>query len=151
LACAPAAADGYTLGIIADGGWLGSTGRSVNCPVGPTGGANYVELHCITLGSTPARPTGTGNLTSAVRFSADLRGVPNPWLTGKTPPTSVLRIDGYYIPADILDGTRRIILCPDAAGAGDGIITSADLGATAAAFGKSVSNPGTPPNNYTTK
>lgn len=147
LPCAPATGDGYKLGGLQDGGWLGSTGRPVTCPIGETSGANWAELHCITLGSTPAGPTGTGNLTTALVFQALLHG-PNPaslWLTGNNPATAVLQIDGNYIPADILDGSRRIIICPDAAPTADGIITAGDLGATAAAFGKSTGQSGYTP------
>ncbi len=111
----PDATTTYTLGGITDGGWLGSTNRPVTCPVGGQYGANWAELHCITLDDVPSGPTGGGNLANiALTASSTSTGVFTTRLL--TPDTKVLRIDGLTISADLLNGAVRVIVCPDATG-----------------------------------
>jgi hypothetical protein len=52
----------------ADGGFLGSTGRSVFCPP-PILDAGTVRFGCVSSGSTPAPPSGSG-LLSTLTFNA---------------------------------------------------------------------------------
>lgn len=136
----PNATSSYTLGGMTDGGWLGSTGRPVACPVGGQYGANWAELHCVTLGSQPLGPTGAGNLT-VLSMTATSTGTGVFTLRLLTPGSQVLRIDGLTIAADLLNGTRRVIVCPDATG--DGRINVIDLSLIAAVLGARVGPPAT--------
>jgi hypothetical protein len=113
----PDATTVYTLGGITDGGWIGSTGRQLQCPVGPTYGLGWAELHCVTLGSGAAA-SGTGTLAS-LSLTANVRGLA--LFTFALPPadpaTQVLTIEGSNIPVDVSSGgARRVTLCPDPAG-----------------------------------
>lgn len=102
----------YELGGMQEGGWLGSTNRIISCPVGPTYGANWAELHCVSFDDVPPGPTGAGNLTKTTfQTTVGNRGLTTVSLL--TPDTKVLKIDGFTIPADIVNGTRRIVRCPD--------------------------------------
>lgn len=102
----------YELGGMQEGGWLGSTNRTISCPVGPTSGANWVELHCVSFDDLPMGPTGGGNLTTTTfQTTVGNRGLTSVQLL--TPDTKVLKIDGFQIPADIVNGARRIVRCPD--------------------------------------
>lgn len=100
----------YELGGMQDGGWLGSTNRAMSCPVGSTFGSNWAELHCITLDDQPQGPTGAGDLTMT-SFATLGRGLVQ--FTLVNPDTKVLKIDGFQIDADIVNGARRIVRCPD--------------------------------------
>lgn len=134
----------FQVGGGADGGFITSTGRTLNCPGGTIYGSNTVSVDCVTLGSgganLPQGPTGIGNLTNVI-FKAIGRGVSTFTVTAQ-----VLEVDGTIIPADVFSTNRRVTLCPDSAppAGPDGLINVADLGNTAAAFGQ---GPGGP--NYT--
>ncbi|MBI2724495.1 MAG: hypothetical protein HYX50_05475, partial [Chloroflexi bacterium] len=55
----------YTVGGMTNGGFLGSTGRPVICPVGGQTAVGWAELHCITTGDYTIRgANGTGILTN---------------------------------------------------------------------------------------
>jgi len=127
----------YSLGGITDGGWLGSTGRTMNCPGGATYGSNWADLHCVTFDDVPSGPTGVGPVVNVTFQAGMTRGLTTVSLL--TPETRVLRIDGYVIPADILNATRRVILCPDPTG--DGNVNVIDLSLVAAANGQRPGDP----------
>lgn len=127
----------YTLGGITDAGWLGSTGRIISCPGGPTYGSNWADLHCVSFDDVPAGPTGAGNLVNLTVEAGFTRGLFT--VTLLTPTTRVLRIDGYDIPADVLNGTRRVILCPDPTN--DGQVNVVDMQQIAAAIGSGTGDP----------
>lgn len=115
----------YNVGGITDGGWVSSGGRQLQCPIGPTYGASSAELHCITLGSADG-VGGSGTLAN-LSVVANSRGLS--FLTFNVAPanpaTRVLTIEGSDIPVDVVNGARRVTLCPDASG--DGRINSTDL------------------------
>jgi hypothetical protein len=114
----PDATTVYTLGGITDGGWVGSTGRPLQCPVGATYGSGWAELHCVTLGNA-AGVSGAGTL-AAIALSADVRGIARFSFTlpPADPGTQVLTIEGSTIPVDVWGtGARRVTLCPDSVGA----------------------------------
>ena len=119
---------------VTNAGFLGSTGRSVNC-LTATYGSGTAQLQCVTLGSEVAGPTGTGNLTW-LTVQANGRGISPITLTS----VQVLEIDGDPIPVDIFNGARRVILCPDPNG--DGKVSSIDLSQLAQQFGKTTGDPG---------
>jgi hypothetical protein len=127
----------FIVGGMTDGGWLSSTGRNWQC-LDPDFGSNWMDMHCVTYQNTPLGPTGTGNLVNVTMQAGFVRGVSSVQLL--TPATRVLRIDGFVIPADILNGSRRVILCPDVNA--DNNINAIDLGLTAASFGKTTGQPG---------
>lgn len=139
----PGAGTIYKVGGMAEGGWLGSTGRSVTCAVGPEYGVGFAKLHCVTLGASPPGPTGAGNLVNLTIGTlldcpcGPTAGLVNLTLTG----VQILQIDGTTIPVDIFNGTRRVILCPDVNGV-DGKVNSIDLSLTAQQFGKTTGQPG---------
>jgi hypothetical protein len=124
----------FNIGGITDAGFLGSSGRTVNC-LTATYGTGTAQLQCITLGAEIAGPTGTGNLTW-LTVQANGRGISPVSLTS----VQVLEIDGDPIPVDIFNGARRVILCPDPNG--DGRVTSIDLSLIAQQFGKHPGDPG---------
>jgi hypothetical protein len=57
---------------VVNGSFLGSTGRSVFCPA-PIFDVGYVRFGCVTAGTTPPSPSGSGVL-STVTFSALAEG-----------------------------------------------------------------------------
>lgn len=120
----PDATSTYALGGMTDGGWVGSTGRPVTCPVGGQYASNWAELHCVTFDDQPLGPTGAGNLTN-LSLTATSTGTGLFTLRLLTPDTKVLRIDGLTIAADLLNAARRVIVCPDATG--DGNVNVVDL------------------------
>jgi hypothetical protein len=130
----PGAGTIFNVGGITDAGFLGSTGRTVNC-LNATYGSGTAQLQCITLGAEVPGPTGTGNLTW-LNVQATGRGISTVSLTN----VQVLEIDGDAIPVDIFNGARRVILCPDPNG--DGRVTSIDLSLIAQQFGKHPGDPG---------
>lgn len=135
----PDATSTYSVGGITDGGFIGSTGRPVTCPVAPVYGANYVELHCLTTGLTPNGPTGTGTLVN-VTMVANAKGANIPFsLTNGPTSSSVLTIDAQNIPADMTSGTRRVTLCPDADH--NNVVNAADLGLISQALNQRPGNP----------
>lgn len=125
----------FQVGGLTDAGFIGSSGRTVNC-LGATYTASSAQLQCNTLGTTPLGPTGSGNLTNLV-LQANNRGVASITLSG----VSVYPIEGEpQTPIDVFNGARRVILCPDPNG--DGKVSSIDLSQIAQRFGLSVGNPG---------
>jgi hypothetical protein len=126
----------YTLGGITDGNWLPSTGRIMSCPGGSTYGTNWARLACVTYDDLPAGPTGTGILVN-LTVSADQKGLFTLGLL--TPETRVLRVDGNLINADLINGTRRVILCPDPNN--DNNVNVLDLNLIAVAFGATPPGP----------
>ena len=70
----------------------------------------------------------------SVSLTAIARGLATFTLTSQ-----VLEVDGTTIPADTLNGSKRVILCPDSAV--DGRVTSGDLLKIALAFGQGVGDP----------
>ena len=121
------------VGGMSNGAFLGSTGRSVVCAADPVIAGGFAELGCITLGNGPPwGANGTGILTTltvqALSSAVGTQpcGGPNPgtWVPcfprGITsvplvsPNTQVLRIDGVDIAADVVSGSRRVMICPDA-------------------------------------
>ncbi len=147
----PTGSSNYAVGGITDAGWVVGTdpdgagpllARTFDCPGGQILGANTAQLRCVTLGELgtglPQGPTGTGPLVN-VSFTAIARG-----LTTFTLTSQVLEVDGTIIPADTINGSRRVILCPDSAPSPtpDGIINAGDLLKIALAFGQnSISGP----------
>jgi hypothetical protein len=91
---------------VSNGPFLGSTGRPVFCPP-PTVGANTVRFACVTTGSTPDGPSGSGVL-SVLDFLA----------SGPGPSTMDLfdvglaNPRGVSISADVQDGTVTVTLGP---------------------------------------
>jgi hypothetical protein len=91
---------------VSNGPFLGSTGRPVFCPA-PTIGANTVQFACVTTGSTPDGPSGSGVL-SVLEFLA------------KGPGTSTLDLfdaalatpRGADLPTAVQDGTVDVTLAP---------------------------------------
>jgi hypothetical protein len=133
---APDATTVYTIGGISDGGWVSSTGRPLQCPTGPTYGAGWAELHCVTLGAAAA-VSGTGTLAT-LSLAANTRGLA--FFTFTLPPadpsTQVLTIEGNSIPVDVSSsGARRVTLCPDSAGG-----TPADTGTATSVGATSLGN-----------
>jgi hypothetical protein len=55
---------------VSNGSFLGSTGRPVFCPP-PTIGVNTVQFACVTTGSAPAGPSGSGVLSALVFLASD--------------------------------------------------------------------------------
>lgn len=133
----PTATTFYTLGGITDAGWLASTGRIMTCPGGSTYGSNWANLHCVTYDDVPWGPYGGGNLVNVTFQAGMTRGLTT--ISLLTPETRVLRIDGITIPADILNGTRRVILCPDPNN--DNNVNVIDLSLIAAASGQQTGGP----------
>lgn len=142
----PQQASTFTVGGGADGAFITSTGRGLSCPGGTVYGSNTVSVDCVSLGSTepqyvgknlPLAPTGVGNLTNVI-FQAVGRGLHTFTITAQ-----VLEVDGTIIPADVMNVSRRVIICPDSGPIGnpDGRINVADRGLTAQAFGQ---HPGDP-------
>ncbi|MBI5289772.1 MAG: hypothetical protein HY873_12440 [Chloroflexi bacterium] len=126
----PAPAAGTTFRIV-------EGSRTFNCPGGQIFGPATAELHCVTFGASgtglPQGPTGVGNLVN-LSVTAVARGLATFTLTSQ-----VLEVDGTTIPADTLNGSKRVILCPDSAV--DGRVTSGDLLKIAQAFGQHVGDP----------
>jgi len=138
----PDATSTYTVGGMTNGGFLGSSGRPVTCPVGPAYGTGWAELHCVTLGdpSTPGA-NGNGPLTN-LTLQAVGRGLMSFTftLTGVTA-TKVLKVDATEIPIDIYQtGKRRVTLCPDPNA--DGKVNIIDISLMAQAFNKKTGQPG---------
>jgi hypothetical protein len=131
----------YQLGGMTVSNFLESSGRTVSCPSEAIFGAGTGQLDCVTLGAPgtglPQGPTGTGNLVN-VTFLAIGRGVSTFSLTSQ-----ILELDSTTIPADTLNGTRRVIICPDSAPplTPDGHINSGDFGVTSQAFGQTTGGP----------
>lgn len=139
----PDATSTYKVGGITDAGTLGSTGRPVTCPIGGTYGANWAELHCFTTGLTPAGPIGAVPLVNVV-FSADVKGKTSTFsLVNGPASSSVLTLDAQTIPADMIAGTRRVILCPDPAPSpnGNNYVNVLDLQSIATALNSTVGDP----------
>lgn len=125
----------FNIGGMSDGGFIGSSGRTVNCQL-PEYGASWAQIECFTLGSEIPGPNGAGTITNLVVRAVN-RGLSTLSLTN----VQVLPIEGEPItPVDVFGGTRRVILCPDPNG--DGRITSIDLGLIAQQFGKTNGQPG---------
>ena len=109
--------------------------RTISCPSGGQYFSGSVELHCVTFGGAgtglPLPRTGVGNVVTAV-FQAEGRGISTFGLT-----TNLLEVDGSTIPADVVAGARRVILCPDSntSGSGNGRINSGDQLFMAQAYG----------------
>lgn len=118
--------------------------RTVSCPIGGQYFSGSVELHCVTFGGAgtglPLPPTGVGNLVTVVFHADGGRGIYTFGLT-----TNLLEVDGSTIPADVFQGARRVILCPDSntSGSGNGRINSGDQLFMAQAYGQ---GNGIPPN-----
>ncbi len=135
----PSSGSYYTLGGITDSGWVTTTtpARTLSCPGGQIFGPATAELHCVTYGASgsglPQGITGTGKLVN-LTMTAIGRGLASFTLTSQ-----ILEVDGSTIPADTLNGSKRVILCPDSAV--DGRVTSGDLLKIAQAFGQ---HPGDP-------
>lgn len=126
----PTSTSYYAMGGIAEGGMITSTGRSALCPGGAQYGSGTASLSCVTTGWLPPFPaTGAGNLVN-VSMQATGRGSVALSLTNVV----IVQIDGTTIPADVVGGTWRVILCPDSSP--NGVINSSDLQQTAAAFGQ---------------
>jgi hypothetical protein len=104
----------YRVGGLTDAGWVASTGRPLQCPIGAVYGAGTAELHCVTLGTTNG-VGGSGTLTN-LTLAANNRGLA--FFTFNVAParpgTEVFTIEGNDIPADVVTGARRVTLCPDA-------------------------------------
>ena len=126
----------YTVGGITDGNWLQSTGRVMSCPSGQLYGTNWARLGCVTYDDLPAGPTGTGILVN-LTIHAQVKGIFSVQLL--TPETRVLRVDGNVINADLINGTRRVVLCPDPNN--DNNVNVLDLSLIAAAFGSTPPGP----------
>jgi hypothetical protein len=120
----------YVVGGITNGSWLGSTNRIVTCPSGQSYGSNWARLGCVTFDDMPPGPNGTGTLVN-LTVEAEEKGLFSVQLL--TPETRVLRVDGNVINADLINGTRRVILCPDPNN--DNNVNVLDLSLIAAAFG----------------
>lgn len=149
----------YMLGGMTNGSFLGSTGRSVLCPNDPVLTSSSAELACISLGNGPPwGANGTGNLTNLTVQAASTTvgttpcGSPGAWVACfprgitsvqlVTPDTQVLRIDGFDILADIVNGNRRIMLCPDVNPTPDNLVSAIDLSLIAQQFLKTVGQTG---------
>jgi hypothetical protein len=133
----------YQVGGIADGGWLGSTGRTVSCPGGQILGSGTAQIHCVTQQTLPQGPTGSGNLAHlVVEASPTLIGTRFFFLTiGQ-----VLEVDGSIIPADVGFAQRTIIRCPDPNS--NNVINAQDLGLIAQAIiNPALYTPSRDPNN----
>jgi len=91
---------------VSNGSFLGSSGRTVFCP-SPTIGANTVRFGCVTSGSTPDGPSGSGVLSSLVFLAAN-------------PGTSSMHLfsvglanpRGVSITTAVEDGTVTVTLAP---------------------------------------
>lgn len=133
----------YVLGGLTDGGWITSTGRGLQCPLGPAYGSNWAELHCVSTGSLDGAAT-SGTLAN-LTLSANNRGLA--LFTFTLPPaedgTRILTIEGNDIPADITNGARRVTLCPDTNS--DGKVNSTDQLQMAQAFNQKGPPLKTPP------
>jgi hypothetical protein len=123
----------FQIGGITDGGFLGSSGRTINC-LGASYSSSSAQLECVTLGAEIEGAHGTGTLTNLV-VQANARGVASLSLTG----VQILEIDGTAIPVDVFNGARRVILCPDANS--DGKVSSIDLSQIAQRFNILVGDP----------
>lgn len=149
----------YMMGGMTDGGFLGSTGRSMLCPNDPVLAPGTAELACITLGNGPPwGANGTGNLTNLTIQAASTTigttpcGSPGAWVACYprgvtsiqlvTPDTQTLRIDGWDILADVVNGTRRVMLCPDVNPTPDNLVSAIDLSLIAQQFLKTVGQTG---------
>ena len=93
---------------VAKGAFLGSTGRSVSC-LGPFLEAGSVRFACVTLGSEPGGPTGTG-LLARVKFSALAAGTSTLDLTK----VILADISGTALPHTDIDGQVTVIVGPTA-------------------------------------
>jgi Cohesin domain len=93
---------------VANGAFLGSTGRSVNC-LGPFPEAGSVRFACVTLGSEPGGPTGTG-LLARVKFSALAAGASTLDLTK----VILADVSGTPLPHTDIDGQVTVIEGPTA-------------------------------------
>lgn len=149
----------YMLGGMTDGGFLGSTGRPTLCPNDPVISGGMANLACISLGNGPPwGANGTGNLTNltvqagSTTVGSTPCGSPGAWvacyprgvtsITLVTPDTQTLRIDGFDILADVVSGTRRIMLCPDVNPTPDNLVSAIDLSLISQQFLKTVGQTG---------
>jgi hypothetical protein len=140
----PGAGAYYTVGGVTDAGWVEGTtpARTLNCPGGQIFGPSTAQLRCVTFGAPstglPQGRTGTGNLLNLSLTASGGRGLVSFTLT-----TLVLEVDGSTIPADTVNGSRRIILCPDSAPSPtpDGVVNVGDMLKIAQAFGQSTGDP----------
>jgi hypothetical protein len=147
----PNATTFYIVGGIVNSTFLSSTGRTGICQPAEYEAA-AAEIHCVTLGAPqqgyPDGPVGAGQLTN-LTLRADNKGIFTVSLLA--PDTRVLALDGTIIPADIINGTRRIVRCPDADN--NNTINVIDLLLIAQASGTSVppgpSDPRNPDENGT--
>jgi hypothetical protein len=106
-----------------DGGFLGSTGRSVSCLTAQYG-VGTLNLSCTTLGSTPAGPTG-GGIMVVINFASVAAGSSSLDLTGdcQSPDgekTCIARPFGSVIPHDRLSGSITMQALGSALGDSDG-------------------------------
>jgi hypothetical protein len=104
---------------VANGAFLGSTGRSTNC-LGPFLEAGSVRYGCVTLGSEPSGPSGTG-LLARVTFSAQVPG------TSALDLTNVILTDisGTPLPHLDADGQVTVIAGPTSTPCPGGICPTA--------------------------
>jgi hypothetical protein len=91
---------------VSNGPFLGSTGRPVFCPP-PTVGANTVQFACVTTGSAPDGPSGSGVL-SVLEFLATGPGTSTMDLFD----VALANPRGTDIPTAVQDGTVAVTLAP---------------------------------------
>jgi hypothetical protein len=96
-----------------DGGWLSSTGRIFSCPAPVVYGSGYASLGCVTYQPLPEAPTGSGNIVNITLQAGSHQG--NVLQSFSLTNVELLQVDGTVIPADVIVGSRRVILCPDSA------------------------------------
>jgi hypothetical protein len=141
----------YQLGGMSDGGFVTSTGRTLSCPAPASYGTGTASLSCVTFQPLPQGPTGAGPIVNLTLKAGSHQG--NVLQQFTLTNTEVLQVDGTVSPVDVFTGTRRVILCPDAAPVSpgpDGVINSGDQGVIAqAALVNATANPPSP--LYSTK
>ena len=91
---------------VSNGSFLGSSGRAVFCPP-PTIGANTIRFGCVTSGSTPEGPSGSGVLSVLV-FLASNPGTSTLHLFG----VGLANPRGADIPTAVEDGEVMVTLAP---------------------------------------
>ena len=104
--------DGASYVSVANGPFLGSTGRSVNCAYGPYVLGNSVGFGCATLGATPNGPNGNGVLAE-VHLKADHLGTISLNLLNYPVDTYLLTRPGSQIPiSQILGASVTVVTSP---------------------------------------
>jgi hypothetical protein len=90
------------------GPFLGSTGRTINCPV-ETSGPGTATFSCVSFGATPAGPQGSGVLAS-VQLEPLATGPGPTWSVGFDS-VAVADIQGNQFPATTTDGAVNLDPC----------------------------------------